>query len=51
MEAINASIGFDKRLYRQDIAGSRAHCKMLAAAGVISDTDRDAILTGLAQVE
>ncbi|WP_026345325.1 argininosuccinate lyase [Novispirillum itersonii] len=51
MEAINASIGFDKRLYRQDIAGSRAHCKMLAAAGVISDADRDAILTGLAQVE
>lgn len=51
MEAINASIGFDKRLYRQDIAGSRAHCKMLAAAGVISEADRDAILAGLAQVE
>jgi argininosuccinate lyase len=51
MEAINASIGFDKRLYRQDIAGSRAHCKMLAAVGVITQTDRDAILGGLDRVE
>ncbi|MFA7430637.1 MAG: argininosuccinate lyase [Rhodospirillaceae bacterium] len=51
MEAINASIGFDKRLYKQDIAGSRAHCKMIAAAGVISEADRDAILGGLDQVE
>lgn len=51
MEAINASIGFDQRLYRQDIAGSRAHCKMLAASGVISEADRDAILRGLDQVE
>jgi argininosuccinate lyase len=51
MEAINASIGFDKRLYRQDIAGSRAHCKMLAAVGVITEVDRDAILGGLDRVE
>jgi hypothetical protein len=51
MEAINASIGFDKRLYRQDIAGSRAHCKMLAAVGVITQADRDAILGGLDRVE
>lgn len=51
MEAINASIGFDKRLYRQDIAGSRAHCKMLAKVGVITEADRDAILAGLTQVE
>jgi argininosuccinate lyase len=51
MEAINASIGFDKRLYRQDIAGSRCHCKMLAAVGVITAADRDAILAGLDRVE
>ena len=31
MERINASIGFDKRLYKQDLAGSRAHCNMLVA--------------------
>ena len=31
MEQINASIGFDKRLYAQDIAGSKAHCEMLVA--------------------
>ncbi len=34
MQAINASIGFDKRLYAQDIAGSRAHAAMLAATGI-----------------
>lgn len=51
MEAINASIGFDQRLYKQDIAGSRAHCTMLAACGVIGEADRDAILKGLDQVE
>jgi argininosuccinate lyase len=51
MEEINASIGFDKRLYRQDIAGSRAHAQMLAATGILTDADRDAILAGLAEVE
>lgn len=34
MTAINASIGFDQRLYAQDIAGSRAHAAMLAATGI-----------------
>jgi argininosuccinate lyase len=47
MERINASIPFDKRLYRQDIQGSIAHARMLAAVGVISAADRDAILAGL----
>ncbi|MCP5366538.1 MAG: argininosuccinate lyase [Hyphomicrobiales bacterium] len=51
MEDINVSIDFDRRLYREDIAGSRAHCKMLAATGVIAAADRDAILAGLDQVE
>ena len=50
MAAINASIGFDKRLYAQDIAGSRAHAAMLAATGIISDSDADAIREGLLTV-
>ena len=50
MEAINASIGFDKRLARQDIAGSRAHAAMLAAQGIITDSDADAIREGLLTV-
>ena len=47
MEAINASIPFDRRLWREDLAGSAAHARMLAASGVIAKADRDAILTGL----
>jgi argininosuccinate lyase len=50
MEAINASIGFDRRLYAQDIAGSRAHAAMLAARGIIADTDAQAIREGLLTV-
>ena len=48
MEEINASIGFDHRLYRQDIAGSIAHATMLADAGILTAEDRDAIVAGLA---
>ncbi len=47
MEAINASIDFDKRLYREDIAGSIAHADMLAAQGIISDADAAEIGRGL----
>ena len=50
MEAINASIGFDRRLYAQDIQGSRAHAAMLAAQGIISDSDAKAIGEGLLTV-
>jgi argininosuccinate lyase len=50
MTAINASIGFDQRLYAQDIAGSRAHAAMLAAQGIISDSDAAAIGEGLLTV-
>ncbi|BDW86837.1 MULTISPECIES: argininosuccinate lyase [Roseicyclus] len=50
MEAINASIGFDKRLARQDIEGSRAHAAMLAATGILSDSDAEAIREGLLTV-
>ena len=51
MAQINASIGFDKRLAAQDLAGSRAHARMLAATGVITAEERDAILDGLARIE
>ncbi len=47
MEAINASIGFDQRMARQDIEGSRAHASMLAARGIITDSDADRIREGL----
>ncbi len=47
MEEINASIGYDKKLYAQDIDGSIAHATMLAAKGIINDTDRDQIIAGL----
>ena len=50
MTAINASIGFDQRLYAQDIAGSRAHAAMLAATGIITDSDAKAIREGLLTV-
>ncbi|MEM8788614.1 MAG: argininosuccinate lyase [Pseudomonadota bacterium] len=55
MEAINASIGFDRRLAAQDIAGSRAHAAMLAACSIISDSDaaaiREGLLTVLSEIE
>ncbi|HFE39048.1 MAG TPA: argininosuccinate lyase [Gammaproteobacteria bacterium] len=47
MQAINVSIDFDKRLATQDIAGSKAHADMLAACGIIADTDNAAIQNGL----
>ena len=50
MEAINASIDFDKRLASQDIAGSRAHAAMLAKQGILSDSDAKAIREGLLTV-
>ncbi|MCH9806470.1 MAG: argininosuccinate lyase [Alphaproteobacteria bacterium] len=50
MEEINASIDFDKRMAREDIAGSKAHASMLAAAGIITKDDKQAIDKGLDQV-
>ena len=47
---MNTSVGFDRRLWPQDIAQSRAHAKMLAAQEIISDADRDALLRGLDEV-
>jgi argininosuccinate lyase len=50
-QALNASIGFDRRLWPHDVAQSRAHARMLAAQGVLSGEDRDALLAGLDAVE
>ncbi len=47
MQAINASIGFDQRMAAEDIAGSKAHAAMLASAGIISDSDAQAMREGL----
>src|SRR5919199_231206 len=49
--ALNSSIGFDWRLGPYDVEQSRAHARMLAASGVISERDRDALLAGLDRVE
>ncbi|MEO1102530.1 MAG: argininosuccinate lyase [Pseudomonadota bacterium] len=50
MEEINASIDVDKRLADQDITGSLAHVRMLAATGILSQADADAIAAGLETV-
>ncbi len=50
MEEINASIDIDRRLWREDIAGSRAHSDMLSAAGIISSADNQAIQNGLDEI-
>ncbi len=47
MREINASIPFDKALWRQDIAASKAHVAMLGAQGIVTDADRDSISSGL----
>lgn len=50
MREINASIPFDKRLWQEDIAGSKAHADMLAAQGIISAQDNAAIQRGLTEI-
>jgi argininosuccinate lyase len=50
MREINASIPFDKRLWRQDVAGSKAHAAMLEAQGIVSPEDAAAIIAGLEAV-
>lgn len=47
----NASLSFDQKFYKQDIRGSIAHVTMLAATGIISDNDKDTIITGLKSIE
>lgn len=50
MAEINASIGIDKRLWREDIEASRAHAQMLAATGIVTCEDAAAIDAGLAEI-
>ncbi|MCB4379499.1 argininosuccinate lyase, partial [Synechococcus sp. MU1644] len=50
MQSINASIDADRRMVREDIAGSRAHADMLAEQGIISEDDNVAIQDGLGQI-
>ncbi|PZO83861.1 MAG: argininosuccinate lyase [Micavibrio aeruginosavorus] len=51
MSEINASIGVDQRLWRQDITGSIAHCSMLIRQGIIDSDDGSSIIRGLEQVK
>ncbi len=51
VQRFTASVDFDRRLYLQDIAGSRAHAQMLARIGVLTAEERDAILDGLNRIE
>ncbi|MFC3231401.1 argininosuccinate lyase [Marinibaculum pumilum] len=50
MLRINASIDFDRRLFREDIAGSVAHCRMLVAQRILTEADGKAILNGLDKI-
>lgn len=51
VEAFTESISYDRRLYRHDIMGSKAHARMLARQGLISQKERDAILGGLSEIQ
>ena len=51
MLEINSSIDFDKNLYKYDIAGSIAHCKMLAKQKIITNEESQKIISGLKQIE
>jgi argininosuccinate lyase len=51
VQAFTASVTFDQRMYAQDIAGSIAHATMLAKVGVLTNDERDLIITGLNQVK
>ena len=47
MEAFNASIGFDQRMWRADITGSQAYARALARAGLLTDAEAQQIVAGL----
>jgi argininosuccinate lyase len=51
LEEFSASVRYDRRLYRQDIAGSKVHARMLARQGIISDKDAEKIVSGLIEIE
>ena len=51
VDSFNASISYDRRLYTQDIAGSRAHCRMMAKQKIISEEEASQILAALSEIE
>ena len=51
VDSFNASISFDRRLYSQDIAGSMAHCRMMAKQRIITEEEASQILGGLSEIE
>ncbi len=51
VEAFTASVGFDRRLYRQDIQGSIAHAKMLARQGILTEAECESIVAGLQRIQ
>ncbi|MEJ2726525.1 MAG: lyase family protein, partial [Deltaproteobacteria bacterium] len=51
LDRFNASLNFDKRLYAQDIAGSMAHCRMLAKQGILADEEASQIIEALAEIK
>ena len=51
LQALNDSLPFDRRMFREDIAGSRAHVRMLCDVGLLTDTERDAVVAALDNVE
>ena len=51
LRELNDSFRFDRRMFREDIAGSRAHASMLAAVGLITEDERDAVVAALDEVE
>ncbi|MBR13322.1 MAG: argininosuccinate lyase [Acidimicrobiaceae bacterium] len=51
LQALNDSLPFDRRMFREDVAGSRAHVRMLARVGLMSDADAEAVLAALDATE
>ncbi|MCW8903689.1 argininosuccinate lyase [Sedimenticola sp.] len=51
VEAFTASVEFDQRLYRYDIQGSIAHATMLAKSGILTEAERDSIISGLERIQ
>ena len=51
VDSFNSSIGFDRRLYPQDIEGTRAHCLMLAKQGLINDDEASQVTSALAEIK
>ena len=51
LQALNDSLPFDRRMFREDIAGSRAHVQMLCDVGLFTEAERDGVLAALATVE